>query len=1518
MSEYDEQLGVKIDAEFEAAIDATQRLLEKTQQLSSQLAKFAPSLNAIHNLAKGIKSLSSANLNNLDAQVDKTVSSLSRLSQQLSKMDLSGVTGASNALRQFLSRLPEFKISGIEQMKEIPSIMKSIEALDSKKIGAVFSTLSQQIQPFFAKLRESESGLMSLSSVIKAFSSFDSQVDKTKKNVKSLGNEGVKTSNKLRQMLNVGHVIYYFNMSKRLFSGIGNMLTKAVDFSETENLFSVAMRGMRDEAMKFQNQLSEMFGLAMPDMMQAQGIFKNMLSSLQGLNEITSAKLSETLTKMSIDFASLYNTTIEAAITKMQAALSRQVRPIRSVSGYDITQNVLGDSLKHMGIYDRAISQLSEMEKRLVIIYTLQEQMRASGAMGDFARTIEQPAQQLKVLQQQVSEIGRWIGSVFMGTIAKVLPYINGFAMAIKELVKAFAFFVGYEMPDSSGVTNVLDQMVGGANDYSDAIDNANSGLSDTAKKIKEINDASLPFDELHTISKPDSSGGGSGGSPVGGMIDPRILDALNKWDYMFGNVRMKALDIRDAILQWTDIIGKAINDNIFQPISVSWEKYGKGISENMQNSFRNVGYIISGMFDVAAEKWKPFFQQLSNFFFSLLDTASEVAEGITLFLVYIWDYGGKTLYEGIYDIVTAFLELAVSINDSFVKPLTKLVNSTLVPIIGSAVGTVLGFIGNLLKGLASIISCISGLKPIVAGLSAAFVTLFLGIKVGKFLEFFNSVKVGNSVMKTMIDLLYDHSKIFKKVVDEWISGGTAIGKLKSGYNTLNAVLMNTRVWKTLQSAIANASIAMLAFSKRIAASNSVVATLASKIVSGLGKALTWLAANPLAGAAMAIGVVVAALAFFNQSQKETTYELEECSKAVQEQVNRVNELSNAMDDAKISAEDRLASSEAEIKTLEHNIDALRRMGGESGYVDNIASASALVEEINQKLPDTVKLTEDGRLEWLKTPEAIQACTEALKEKARIEAYSQLYTEAVKAQITAEMEHGKVIQELNDKKQRQIDLQTRQRELLEILGKHAGTGWISTEEGKKYSQELKDISAELDSIPADIQYLEETLKTTETAWEEAAQYVNELSDAMSYNQDIMSNTSKALEGVSDANREALNQLGEGLSGSKKMLEDYANGIIDLDEKQVISAKMSKDEMIAQYAMKAVGLGKTYDEMYQIIMEQGIILSDEEKRQLESSLALFQETQDQELVSFTLAKERTLEVLKEHDIDMTAEEEKRYSTLLDMLNKHGMNVSAASYTQYQSMMKAMQEYNIDVSSKQSEQYLLLIEMLRQHGVDMSNEENIRHAASLIQQANNGSEEGKKFIEMLKKGVSSKNIDPEMREMLRKAGIVLEDNPQEVHVNVEDASKKAKTVYDEISKVFSKPLSAVLKMGLDLTSFGVAASNSFKAALGVQGFAEGGFPSAGQLFIMNEPGNPEFLANVGGRTGVANQGQMVVALESAMERGVLKAMSQLPQRSGETTLQNHTQVIVDGDIISDSVQRSNAKKGFDFSKGGNRKL
>ena len=62
-----------------------------------------------------------------------------------------------------------------------------------------------------------------------------------------------------------------------------------------------------------------------------------------------------------------------------------------------------------------------------------------------------------------------------------------------------------------------------------------------------------------------------------------------------------------------------------------------------------------------------------------------------------------------------------------------------------------------------------------------------------------------------------------------------------------------------------------------------------------------------------------------------------------------------------------------------------------------------------------------------------------------------------------------------------------------------------------------------------------------------------------------------------------------------------------------------------------------------------------------------------------------------------------------------------------------------------------------------------------------------------------------------------------------------------------------------------------AKGILGFAGGGYPESGQMFIARENGIPELVGSIGGRTAVANNDQIVDAVSIGVYNAVVDAMS-----------------------------------------------
>ena len=388
--------------------------------------------------------------------------------------------------------------------------------------------------------------------------------------IRETKDDSIKLKDVLNTAFNINKLYLFWNLTKRLRDSIRNMMKNSVDFIETQNKFDVSMGTARLNATRFVNRLSESIGIAKTELMNYQSIYKNILGGLGDFTDDQAEKISESLTKMALDYSSLYNVNRSDAMNKFQSALVGSIRPIRSDSGYDVSDTTIGAKASSLGI-ERSVGQLNQMEKRLLRIIVLMDQLRNTGAMNDLARTIEQPANQIKVLQDQVKELGIWIGNVFMGTIGRVLPYINAFVMVLKELAKTLAYFVGFTT-GSTGLGEafeVAEESAGGIA----------GGVGKAAKSAKELRNTLMDFDVLHVIQTPTEntpSGGSGGGGSVG--IDPKILNALKDYESTMERVRMKASEIRDKIMDWLGFT-KAINPFTGE---IMWEY--QGIGKTLQN----------------------------------------------------------------------------------------------------------------------------------------------------------------------------------------------------------------------------------------------------------------------------------------------------------------------------------------------------------------------------------------------------------------------------------------------------------------------------------------------------------------------------------------------------------------------------------------------------------------------------------------------------------------------------------------------------------------------------------------------------------------------------------------------------------------------------------------------------------------------------------------------------------------------------------------------------------------------
>lgn len=368
------------------------------------------------------------------------------------------------------------------------------------------------------------------------------------KTVKQLGNSSDQASKKVDKLGNAIKSAFTFVGAKRLGLKIMNFLGSATDRAEELNLFNVIFKNVEKNgektfselgksAMKFQNKLNETFGTNMTETLRYQGLFQAMATNA-GIDDKNAALMSENMTKLTYDLASLYNTSEKSTAEALRAGVyAGQTKPLRKY-GIDVTQTSFKPLMAELGI-EKSVNELSQGEKQILRYISALKQARS--AMGDFADTIESPANQLKILKQQLVEVKTAVGNLFMGLYANILPYANAILMIIKEIAKAIASLFGIKARDyNTGLAST---------------EEIYDGISDSAgkatKATKELKRQVLGFDQINNITSPSKSGSGSSGGGVGTGIDKRLLDALSGYDNLMDDVQMKATKIRDKVMEW-------------------------------------------------------------------------------------------------------------------------------------------------------------------------------------------------------------------------------------------------------------------------------------------------------------------------------------------------------------------------------------------------------------------------------------------------------------------------------------------------------------------------------------------------------------------------------------------------------------------------------------------------------------------------------------------------------------------------------------------------------------------------------------------------------------------------------------------------------------------------------------------------------------------------------------------------------------------------------------------------------
>ena len=345
----------------------------------------------------------------------------------------------------------------------------------------------------------------------KGINNFSTKTDKAGKSTRSFTDKLAQQISKFRTL---------FGAFKSAAQMMGSWFNESNDYIETLNLFNVTMGEAADSAYEYAESVQKLVGIDIAEWMEYQGTFKQLTSGF-GVASDKANIMSQNLTQLSYDMASFFNADVETAFDKLSSAMSGQVKGLREF-GIDTSVASLQEYALAKGI-DTSVRSMSQAEKSLLRYNYIME--RSTKIQGDMARTIVTPANALRILNAQLTQMKRALGNVISVVVVKFIPYIQAFVRITTEAANAIAKLFGFELPeiDYSGLGG---NMTSSFEDAEDSLD----GVSDSVKKIKK---QLMGFDELNIISNPDTGSAGAGGG--GGIGGSSGLDDLLEYDFLSG-----------------------------------------------------------------------------------------------------------------------------------------------------------------------------------------------------------------------------------------------------------------------------------------------------------------------------------------------------------------------------------------------------------------------------------------------------------------------------------------------------------------------------------------------------------------------------------------------------------------------------------------------------------------------------------------------------------------------------------------------------------------------------------------------------------------------------------------------------------------------------------------------------------------------------------------------------------------------------------------------------------------------
>ena len=613
-------------------------------------------------LAYFVKGMNSVGALNFDT------TGLSNLIKSISKLGLANSTQATANLPQISAQLQNFvrqmnKIGELKfDMTNMSSLVTSISRLGSVASGRAVNNipvLADHLKYLFETLSKAPNVSANIIRMTEALANLAKTGASSGRAATSLGkslnifsgsaNKAKSSSFSLASAFGKLYASYWLLF--RAFSKIKDAIDISSSLTEVENVVRTTFGNYEKLIQDFSKTSIQDFGMSELTAKQVASRFQAMGTAM-GFSQGKMADMSLQLTKLTAEMSSFYDMEPSDVARNLQAVFTGETEPLRKY-GLDLTQATLKEWAMKQGL-DADISSMTQAEKTMLRYQYVMANTAA--AQGDFARTSDTWANQVRILKQSFEQLAAIIGGALINAFKPFVRTLN----AVMQKVIAFA----------TTVTNALGSIFGWkfeisagglADDWSNAAGSAADIADSTgqaAKNVEKMNKGLRAFDELNLITTPDnSSGSGSGGSGGGGASGGGASGGLVQVDTIFKDYESQIRSLRELGSYISDALSDAMESIDWDNIYSKARNFGKGLADFLNGLitprlFGDVGMTIASALNTAIYSALSFGEE-----FDWTNLGDSIAAGVNRFFE-TFDFSalGRTIntwVHGIYDTIT-------------------------------------------------------------------------------------------------------------------------------------------------------------------------------------------------------------------------------------------------------------------------------------------------------------------------------------------------------------------------------------------------------------------------------------------------------------------------------------------------------------------------------------------------------------------------------------------------------------------------------------------------------------------------------------------------------------------------------------------------------------------------------------------------------------------------------------------------------------------------------------------------